>query len=277
MEDNRRNQLLQLVEKEFIGPDPIEWEGLLQENGEEILTADPPRTRYIAGILFPQETTEEDTDIDEGELPNIENEEDDDSPITESESSGNVSANEEEYLEDAEELINRSNAYRQSAMSFTVAISEGDTINASVSAGTYKTIKAINPQTGKESVRYPRTALLWNNHDNPIVLPTQQDGIKTLKVDETGLQLDVTYRYKKGSYSIYTFTIENTKRNQGGAVRDEDCFFQVKLKIFSQKGFCALPNSQRINTDDEDYWSNQLLYRNVHNYAIGHGCAVDWE
>lgn len=277
MEDNRRNQLLQLVEKEFIGPDPIEWEGLLQENGEEILTADPPRTRYIAGILFPQETTEEDADIDEGELPNIENEEDDDSPVTEIESSGNVSASEEEYLEDAEELINRSNAYRQSAMSFTVAISEGDTINASVSAGTYKTIKAMNPQTGKESVRYPRTALLWNNRDNPIVLPTQQDGIKTFKVDETGLQLDVTYRYKKGTYSIYTFTIENTKHNQGGAVRDEDCFFQAKLKIFSQKGFCALPNSQRINTDDEDYWSNQLLYRDVHNYAIGHGCAVDWE
>ena len=27
MNDNRREQLLDYVEKEFIGPDPIDWEG----------------------------------------------------------------------------------------------------------------------------------------------------------------------------------------------------------------------------------------------------------
>ena len=55
MRDNRREQLLELVEREFIGPDPIDWEGYKQSNGEEILISDPPRTRYIAGILYPQE------------------------------------------------------------------------------------------------------------------------------------------------------------------------------------------------------------------------------
>ena len=67
MNDNRRNQLLNIIEREFIGPDPIDWEGLVQENGEEILATDPPRTRYIAGILFPRETTNEDTDLQESE------------------------------------------------------------------------------------------------------------------------------------------------------------------------------------------------------------------
>ena len=56
MSDDRRTQLLELVKKEFIGPDPIEWPGYKQANGEEILVSDPPRTRYIAGILYPQET-----------------------------------------------------------------------------------------------------------------------------------------------------------------------------------------------------------------------------
>ena len=63
MSDDRRTQLLELVKKEFIGPDPIEWPGYKQANGEEILVSDPPRTRYIAGILYPQETPEDETSV----------------------------------------------------------------------------------------------------------------------------------------------------------------------------------------------------------------------
>ena len=51
MSDNRRDQLIEFVEREFIGPDPIDWPGMTQSNGQEILASDPPRTRYIAGIL----------------------------------------------------------------------------------------------------------------------------------------------------------------------------------------------------------------------------------
>ena len=36
-----------------------------------------------------------------------------------------------------------------------------------------------------------------------------------------------------------------------------------------------MPDSTRL-TKDEDYLSNQMLYRHVRNYAIGHGCASDW-
>ena len=53
MSDNRRDQLIEFVEREFIGPDPIDWPGMTQSNGQEILASDPPRTRYIAGILYP--------------------------------------------------------------------------------------------------------------------------------------------------------------------------------------------------------------------------------
>ena len=79
-----------------------------------------------------------------------------------------------------------------------------------------------------------------------------------------------------GNSTIYTFTLENTRAKQGASVRDDECFFQVKFKLLSEKGFSPLSEGQRI-TEDEDYRSNQLLYRDVHNFAIGHGCAADWE
>ena len=41
MSDTRRDQLIDYIEKEFIGPDPIDWPGMIQSNGEEILTTDP--------------------------------------------------------------------------------------------------------------------------------------------------------------------------------------------------------------------------------------------
>lgn len=274
MKDDRRNQLLDIVEREFIGPDPIDWEGLVQKDGEEILAADPPRVRYIAGILFPQETTDSDAEQREEEEVESEPEERDDAgePDVQEKESGDKS----EYLEDAEELINRSNAYRQSAISITAAISRNDKVRVEVSAGVYFTLKATDPVTEKEITRYPRKPIVWNNDNAPINTPLSHEGVSKIPVGTTGLQLDVTYRYKNGDYSIYTFTLENTKRNTGASVKDDDCFFQVKFKLFSENGFCPLPDTQRINTDD-DYWSNQLLYRNVRNYAIGHGCAADWD
>ena len=57
--DTRRDQLIGIVEREFIGPDPIDWEGMVQSNGEEIIRTDPPHIRYLAGILYPREAVEE--------------------------------------------------------------------------------------------------------------------------------------------------------------------------------------------------------------------------
>ena len=181
-----------------------------------------------------------------------------------------------EMLEESEELINRSNAYRQSAMSITMAIRHGDRLIAHVSAGAYQTKKMVNPATGKESTVYPRTAIEWSTPDSGIEIPTKENGIVKIPVDATGLQLDATFRYEIEGGSICTFTLENAKKADG-KVRDDDCFYQVKFSLESSLGFLPLPDSQRINTSDLDYQTNQLLYRNVRNYAIGHGCAADWD
>lgn len=272
MTDNRRNQLLEYVEKEFIGPDPIDLEGYRQTNGEEILISDPPRTRYIAGILYPQELPEEDTSgVDEGELQETEQEEVsvEDKPTPKLKVTS-------EYLEVAEELINRSNAYRQSAVSLTCALYKGDSVYVKVSAGKYTTLTMTDPRTAKAISHYSRTAIAWENDSKPLKLPTRSEGIIEIKIPDTMLKFDVTYRYHRGEYDIYTFTLENSIIRPA-AFKDDECYFQTKFQLKSEKGFCPMPDVQRVNVQDEDYLSNQLLYRDVHNYAIGHGCAADWD
>ena len=274
MKDTRRNQLKEFVEREFIGPDTIDFEGTKQENGEEILCTDSPSTRYIAGILFPKEVTEySSSGVTEEELNEIEqlNEED----IVEEELP-QYSGNKAEYLEDAEELINRSNAYRQSAMSLTVGISDNDVIWIYVNAASYDKVTLTDSQNGEKSHRYYRRPITWENNGQAIVLPTVYERIKSISIAETKLQLDITYRYKKGAFSIYTFTLENTNESPN-AYNEELCYYQCKFRLESATGFCPLPDNQRINVINEDYLSNLLLYRNVRNYAIGHGCAADWD
>lgn len=272
MSDTRRDQIIEFIEREFIGPDPIDWPGMTQDNGQEILTTDPPRTRYIAGILYPAETTEVESDMQEGECDPI-GEVDGEDPGIEDKKRGDGTS---EFLEDAEELINRSNAYRQSAISITAAVRDGDNIRVEISAGTYTTLSVTDPITERKVTTYPRTALAWNNDNQSLALPLPTEGIKKLPVGSTGLQFDITYRYRVGENSIYTFTLENAKAKPAGAFKDDDCFFQCKFTLRSENGFAPLSDSQRI-TEDEDYQSNQLLYRDVKNYAIGHGCAADWD
>ncbi len=272
MKDTRRDQLIEIVEKELIGPDPIDWEGMTQSNGEEIIRTDPPHVRYIAGILYPRDVREETVEIHEGtELPPEPTESEDYEPGPDK-----AGGSEVEFLEAAEELINRSNAYRQSAISLTASIKNGDVLKVSVSAGTYSSTTEEGPEPDKKYRCWKRKALAWDNDGKVLKLPSEGNGITVLSVDETGLQFDITYRYSIGDSKIYTFTLENTKKGGGSSINDDDCFFQTRFYLYSELGFSPLTEGQRISKD-EDYYSNQLLYRNVHNYAIGHGTAADWD
>ena len=272
--DTRREQIIDIVTREFIGPDPINKPGMIQDNGEEILSSDPPRIRYAAGILFPQKVSIDSNTADENSEA-IENDTPEVATGEEHERRGGT----REYLADAEELINLSNAYQQSAISMTAAVSDGDTVVVNVSAGMYSSIKVADPETGVEHVKYPRVPLIWNNDGDPIDLPDESTGIKKYRVkhgeQETRLVFAITYRYKYDGYSLYTFTLQNDLICET-SIRDEDCYFQVQFDLISEQGFSPMPETEKL-TSDNDYLSNQMLYRNIKTYAIGHGCAAKWD
>lgn len=268
-----RNQILDIIKKELIGPDPIEWDGLLQENGEEVLVGDPPLTRYVAGILYPQksyleEIEEENPDIEEvyetGDVEDLETIE---------------VKNSFEYLEDAEELINLSNAFRPSAMSLTIAVEKNDAINVEVSAGHYSSNKRIDGKNNKTIPIHERFQITWNNQNEPLNLPEEKKGLIEYEIPNTLLRFVVIYRQNVNDHQdLFTVTLENTKISSSERAKDGECYFQVGFSLYSQKGFKKLPDSFRSeNSEDSDYLSNKLLYRHIGNYAIGHGCSANWE
>lgn len=271
--DTRRDQIINIVEREFIGPDPINVPGLIQENGEEILSSDPPRVRYIAGILFPQKVKQE-NDTQDNEPEEIEPED-----IEDTEDSPEKGSGRGEVLQDAEELLNLSNAFQQSAISITAAIKPNDKITVKVSAGTYVTVKDHDPDTEKERTRYQRSQITWDNADDALILP--EEGTKKYTVTNSGHNTDlcfaITYRYSRDGNRLYTFTLENTNIAENGVIRDDDCYFQAGFSLYSRDVFAPLPENEKLNYNDNDYLSNRMMYRNVKGYAIGHGCAASWD
>ena len=267
MLDDRRDQIYTFVEKELIGPDPLDKDGFVQENGEEILISDSPLSRYIAGILFPRDVIEESMSVSETEEQETADYEEGVDRGTSTEGSYN------DQSELPEELINRSNAYRQSAMSISVALDPNDEIRVDVSAGHYKT---ISPLGDMSKSAYYREPVAWDNNGEMVILPSPKNRMVQYEIPGTDLCFDITFRYQIDDYSIYTFTLENCKE-PSGTHKDEDCYFQAKFKLESSLGFHAFPENKKVYVSDEDYLSNQLLYRSIKNYAIGHGIGVVWE
>lgn len=246
--DHRRDDIIDLVKKELIGPDPVDWPGMTQENGEEILASDTPGNRYIAGILYPRDSVISDLDTPDSEDALQESGEED-----KNQTEDVFSGTNREYLEDMEELMDRSNAYNQSAMSITVAIKNRDVLNIEVFAAQYEAVTTL----GEKIPRYYRKPIEWKS-EKLVELPTSEDRIKPYPVEGTSLQVDITFRMQRGDYSIYTVTIENTRVKKKGVtfIDSTECYFQVKMQLKSEQGFTPLPDGGRINADD-DY---QILF-----------------
>ncbi len=248
---------------------------LIQENGEEILTGDPPLMRYSAGILFPIGYTIDEVANSDTET-NAENDSQDIERVSTIEPNSRKTGA-REWVSDSEEVMNLSNSYRQSAISITVSAKLSAEINVAVNCAKY-----LSFEDG-----YYRFPISWANDDKPLFLPTIKQRVQRYNVafneSQTTLEFLVTLRNinEQNGTGLFTFSLINRIRveskNGDTGHKNEDCFFQVKFTLRAPDGFIPLLEPDRIFLNDEDYMSNRLLYRNIRNYAIGHGCSATWE
>lgn len=95
-----------------------------------------------------------------------------------------------------------------------------------------------------------------------------------------GLSLFVRIRPADADGNVtVTLALVNDHELKTG-LRDEWCFFQPRISVRAGSGttFPFVDKwSSCVEAQDPDLRSFQLLYRDVHHYATGHGCSVTWK
>lgn len=291
-----REQLLDFLKKEIIGPDPMS--PYVQNNGEEILINEPPRLRYGAGILFPTGTLVQNidsTDKTEASALDVAAALGDNTPpdMGNGDKEYGSGGDDDEATDDTLTLANN---FLPSAMGFScfLAVPAAGLV-VKIRAGRYHEQEAPakdregnllvdkngNPRMRKEFHREPLDTEITISQ---IELPTPTNRAHQFQVKKegqpTGLWLDIRNRTSRkdpdATSQFFTFSLIN--RHDSHKAINTACFFQVEFSVRAHDGSaCFLPYPIRKSVSDiEDEQSIRLLYRQYKTFAIGHGCAPTW-
>ncbi|WP_244894168.1 helicase-related protein [Planobispora rosea] len=243
-----RDELVARLERDLIGP----------ASPEEVI-ADPPITKYAAGILFPQS---EDSVADDNALDEeLESRHPADVP---------------------DPAVTMANIRYPSSMgmTFSVDVTVADSILVEVEAARYI------PESAEE--RRSRTSAVaeesWRRE--PISVAP-----RSIKVSVAGqlapipltdnLELFVRVRQANADgVAAVTLALINTfKSSANSADRDETAFFQPRITVRGVDGSSPFVERPSLGSadSDEELNSYRLLYRHAPVFATGHGCSVEWE
>ena len=292
-----RNFIVDFLRQELVGPAP--GFPAIQLDRQEILRAqDPPRQRYGAGILFPMRShvlRQDETGIDE------EASQDADSPerdqiVEGSESDGALEGAEVSAGEnppDTDRDVTLANEFLPSAMGLSALLEVPESLRVDVRAGIYLQEELQwDTRTGRRGGKsYPKG--WWRRPvDRSLELSSDEllgDGTVRLEkpvFKEDGrivLALHVVSRpHEQSSKSrsrLITFTLINRRQSGNRTPDNSDCFFQCSFSITATDGracFRSYPE-QPHDRNNPDERSLQLLHLHRRTFAVGHGCAADWQ
>ncbi|MGF9755069.1 helicase-related protein [Microvirga sp. 0TCS3.31] len=93
-----------------------------------------------------------------------------------------------------------------------------------------------------------------------------------------GLDVFVVVRPAVNHIVSITVVMINTAAPNASGRSDDSCWFQPDMKARASTGrFVRRRVTMSTGLDDTDLDSYELLYRNVEDLAVGHGCAVAWD
>jgi hypothetical protein len=202
---------------------------------------EPPHRRYLTGMLFPAEAGTDDQlsedIVDEGAGESGE--------------------------ESTEDPIALSTQQLPSAVGLSFVLPNWTPFHAEVHAGRYE----------KNGSSWRRTAMEHTAELQPPAGPG-----RAAPVEIFGGRASLESRWRKlGQGALVTVALVNRRRTAAdGRMDPDDCLLQVSLRCVSEQGLAAYPAPVRIQSGEEEA-ELALQYKDVPTYAVGHGCAADWD
>lgn len=299
---NNRAMILEMLREELVGPaprgKPLSFAGPVhfssteeayqpyrQENGEEIVQRDPPIVRYGAGVLYPiGESFEQEPDQEVNAEATIE-----EAAIkltvgdfdTELKTSRERAEREGEPDEDDLDLPTY-HAFKPSSMgvSFLAELSPDAILTVSVSGGQYRP-KEVTVMDREPYTWWLRKPIGFEATFSAQQLMAEARVVKTLEAEPLKLSVEVFTRRYQGNFLITITLVNRTQGSTSGPSGNEVCLFQSELRasVTTPDGSAHIlpyPSSPKALADEEEQ-SLALLYRKRQTFAVGHGCAADWE
>lgn len=227
-------------------------EELIGSAADAVLT-ETPMSRFVAGILYPQDRPRADLAVDD---------------LTSSPENARQNPDTDDEGGDQFEVVDTpvslSHVRYPSAfgLSFSVADSSS-AVTAIVSAARYEDKagqwhrRAVGPVTTYVDLNRP------GSHDPIEISPS--------------LELHVVVRAAREGARPVTLALVNTATTPAQGLRDGSAWYQVELAVTCPNGFLERPTHTSTGLEDADVASSRLLFRGARNVAVGHGCAVEWD
>ena len=273
-----RDFITDFLIKEFVGP---------SSDDETLEKNSPPRQRYGAGMLFPMKSRLLDI---EGTASGEEG--DEDSSEMEEISAGQEKIDARDNENSPEEVslgtdrdIALTNQFSPSTMGITALVEVPSIpLVVDVTAGVYEKTEVRGEKEG--IVVWKRRPLNYSVEIDFRALLANEEGFEEVVLEECGkpvlgmhvVSRPYSQRRKTNRLRLITFTLVNCRVSETRVPDNEDCFFQCGFKVRARNGdMCFLGYPERGHDhENEEERSLRLLHMHQKVFAVGHGCAPEW-
>ncbi|MEU6678311.1 helicase-related protein [Streptomyces sp. NPDC046925] len=261
-----RDGLVAQLRRDLLGPG----------SDDEVLSQDPPITAYPIGVLFPRAAdspAEQELAADIAENAGL-----DETPML----------RRRDIDEPTPDVgIALANDRRPSSMGLTFAVDPdmARTVIIATEAAAYDPVDAAGrPITAKRSEA--RSTSERNEHWRrrplsfpPVTVDVTKPGVQPGEPlsDEVSIRALVRKASPDGTVTV-TVSLINEKRIGEHELQDAFSLFQPRLTVRTPAGECAFVDRQPPSgAADMEQATSRLLHRHAPTFAMGHGCAADWD
>lgn len=266
-----RDGLVDRLRRELLGPD-----GPDHADREEVLTDDAPVARYPVGVLFPRRAEgKAGPPLAPGDDPNADDHA--------AELRGTAADD-----DPSDAVLHAPGQRRPSTMGITFAVDPDldPRILITVRGARYEPVDAEGRPVAARRAQARTTDAQtehWRRREldlTPVPVDVTVPDPGALRDIEGKLKLSVRVRPvspESGTVTV-TATLVNTDVVSERDLADAFAVFQAGLTVRGENGTgCFVERRAVGGADDPDVRTSRLLYRHVPTFAVGHGCAAEWD